>query len=327
MPETTQSAAGTSGPTWWSWDLAAPNTMVPGRVPVVEHDAVGPEQVLLEFVVGGICGSDVPKYSGAVHVAPDHPRSGFPLHELVGVVRASGSERLPVGQRVLAMSTTHHGLREQVLLPAAHVVPLPDDLPDDVAVVSQPTGTVCSALRDVGDVTGRSALVIGLGSTGLLAAHLLASRGARVTGVDPLDRSDVAADFGVHELVTARSRHLVGTGSTFDLVVEAVGHNTETFVDACRLVGMDGQVVAFGVPDHDDYPFPMDTFFRRNAVLRTGVTQDWTRFLAMGVEHVRTHQDVMRRAITHVMGLDEVPEAYRLAAAQREDRVKVTIRA
>lgn len=312
---------------WWSWDLSAPRTMVPGRVPVVGADEIGSEQVLLELTVAGICGSDVPKYTGAVEIADTHPRSGFPLHELVAVVRASGSDRLRVGQRVLAMSTTHTGLREQQVLPAAQVVALPEDLPDEVAVVAQPTGTVLSALRNVGDLTGQSACVIGLGSTGLLAAHVLASRGADVTGVDPLDRSALAADFGVSELLTQPARHLVERGRTFDLVFEAVGHTTETFTDACRLVAVDGQVVVFGVPDHDDYPFPMDTFFRRHARLHTGTTQDWTRFLQLGVEHVRRHPAVMARAVTHVLGPQQVPQAYELAAAQRADRVKVVIRA
>lgn len=312
--------------TWWSWDLQAPRTMVPGTVPVVAPSSVGPEQVLLETRVAGICGSDIPRWTGVQPVRPGESHQGCPLHELVGVVRASGSDRLPVGQRVLAMSTTHDGLREQQVLPAAQVVPLPDDLPDEVAVVAQPTGTVFSALRDVGDLTGRTALVIGLGSTGLLAAHVLSTLGATVTGVDPVDRSALAADFGVRELVTAPSRHLVGIGSTFDLVLEAVGHGTETFEDACHLVAVDGQVVAFGVPDHDDYPFPMRTFFRRGAVLRTGTTQHWTRFLTRGVEHVHQHADVLGRVVTHVFGLDEVPEAYRTAADQRAGRVKVLIR-
>ncbi len=299
---------------------------MPGRVPVVASEDVAPEQVLVELRLGGICGSDVPEYTGAVPLPADGGRSGYPLHELVGVVRASGSERLPVGQRVLAMSVEHRGLRERSLLPAAHVVALPEDLPDEVAVLAQPTATVLSALKRVGDLHGRSALVIGLGSTGLLAAHVLASRGARVTGVDPLDRSELATAVGVSELVKARSRHLVGLGGSYDLVLEAVGHGTETFEDACRLVAVGGEVVAFGVPDHDDYPFPMRTFFRRNALLHTGTTQEWRQYLALGVEHVHRHAGVLAGLVSHVLDVDQAPAAYELAASQQVGRVKVLLR-
>lgn len=312
--------------TWWSWDLTGPRTLTRGQVPTIPAEEVGPEQVLVRLTVAGVCGSDIGEYVEGVPALRGQSPLGSPLHEVSGVVTASGTGRLPVGQRVVGMSTTHDALREQVLLPAEQVVALPDDLPERIGIVAQPTGTVLSALKRVdADLTGRRALVIGLGSTGLLAAHVLARRGATVTGVDPVDRSDLAADFGVSELVQTRSRELVTRGSRFDLVVEAVGHQTETFDDACRLVATDGEVVAFGVPDHDDYTIPLLTFFRRNALLHTGSTQHWQHFLEQGVEHVHRHADVLARLVTHPMRLDQVPEAYELAASQQTGRVKVTI--
>ncbi|RCK71320.1 alcohol dehydrogenase [Desertihabitans brevis] len=310
----------------WSWDLTAPRTMERGSVPDPDPAAVGRDQVLIELLLAGICGSDIPRYTGDADVPETLPAAAFPCHELVGRVLASGSDRLPVGTRVLAMSTTHTGLRQRQVLPAAHAVPLPEELPDEVAVLAQPTGTVLSALRGVGPVEGRSVCVIGLGSTGLLAASVLASQGARVTGVDPLDRGDLPARLGVAEVVRTTSDVLVADGARFDLVFEAVGHQTQTFVDACHLVGMDGRLVVFGVPDTDDYPFPLRTVFRRNVVLHTGTTQHWTRFLAAGVEHVRRHADTLAPVVTHVLGLDEVPRAYQLAASADPARVKVLIR-
>ena len=45
--------------------------------------------------------------------------------------------------------------------------------------------------------------MIGLGSIGLLFAHVLAARGADVTGVDRVDRRAVADTFGMREVLWA----------------------------------------------------------------------------------------------------------------------------
>ena len=123
--------------------------------------------------------------------------------------------------------------------------------------------------------------VIGQGSIGTLFSHALKQRGAaHVTGVDPIDRRDVAAEFGVDECVwdtAARWAATLADGSRPDLVVEAVGHQAGTLDDAVQAVAKNGRVLAFGVPDEPYYAFPFARFFRKNATLIGGVTEDRRR--------------------------------------------------
>ena len=118
--------------------------------------------------------------------------------------------------------------------------------------------------------------MIGQGSIGLLFSHALKARGAAwVTGVDRVDRSDVAAAFGVDEVVWndaaawARDREAAS-----DIVVEAVGHHAGPLEAAVTALAPHGTVLAFGVPDETHYAFPFMAFFRKHATLIAGAATD-----------------------------------------------------
>src|SRR5205085_2342935 len=83
--------------------------------------------------------------------------------------------------------------------------------------------------------------VAGRGPIGLLFAHLAKAAGAaHVTGVDRRDRSDLAAVFGVDQMVQAASDLWVASlppAGRPELVVEAIGHQTATLTHAIEAVG------------------------------------------------------------------------------------------
>ena len=155
---------------------------------------------------------------------------------------------------------------------------LGDELPPIHATVIQPLCTVLYAVRRLGDVRGARVAVIGQGSIGLLFSYALKAAGAgHVTGVDPIDRRDVADAFGVDATEWSTSSQWaasLGDGARPDIVVEAVGHQAATLEDAVEAVAHGGTVLAFGVPDETHYAFPFARFFRKDATLLAGVTQD-----------------------------------------------------
>jgi hypothetical protein len=76
----------------------------------------------------------------------------------------------------------------------------------------QPLARVLYAVEQFSDVSGQTVGVTGQGPIGLLLSHVFKARGgARVTGVDPVNRSDVASAFGVDEMVTARAERWAGS--------------------------------------------------------------------------------------------------------------------
>src|SRR5215204_4295902 len=172
--------------------------IAPGRLEAVEVDEPGeprPGRVVARFEAGGICGSDVPSFLGVRDpvLAASHGSPGYPMHELVGVVQASAADDLAVGARVVGWAEGHRGLTEKFVARADQVAPLDDELPPIQSTVIQPLCTVLYAVRRLGDVRGAHVAVIGQGSIGLLFSHVLKTAGAaHVTGVDPVDRRDVA---------------------------------------------------------------------------------------------------------------------------------------
>ena len=226
--------------------------------------------MVARFEAGGICGSDLPSFLGVrdLLVGASHGQPGYPLHELVGVVEASAAEDLPVGTRVVGWAEGHLGLAEQFVAPADGVCALGDELPSVQATVIQPLCTVLYAVRRLGDVRGARVAVIGQGSIGMLFSYVLKAAGAgHVTGVDPIDRRNVAGAFGVDAMEWNTSSGWaasLGDDARPDIVVEAVGHQAATLEDAVEAVAHGGTVLAFGVPDDTHYAFPFARFFRKD---------------------------------------------------------------
>jgi L-iditol 2-dehydrogenase len=300
----------------WAYAITAPSRL--GRMEV-SAPAPGPGQALIRLLAGAICGTDLPSFRGVPsRIVSGAGSPGFPLHEVVGEVVAGS---LPVGARVVGWAHAHRGLAEYVVVRADHVLVLDDALSDVQATVVQPLCTVLHALDRVGPVSGCRAAVIGLGPIGLLFAHALHARGASVFGVDRVDRSDVAAAFG---LDTVRWGDAEGIGE-FDVVIEAVGHQTRTLEAAVEAVAPGGRLFAFGVPDETHYPFPFLSFFRKNATLLAGATTSRAAALAAAREYLRGSPGLLDDYITHVLPIERAQEAFELAVVPAAGRLKVTM--
>lgn len=312
----------------WALRLAAPETFERIEVPDLTAADLAEGEVLLRFVTGGLCGSDTPKFKGAFD--PDDPYigvAGVPLHELVGEVVATRSDRFAVGDLVVGLVQRYRALAEYCVTADWTVVKLDPRLDPADGVIAQPTATVLNALSTIPPAVNDRAIVLGLGPLGLLFCHVLHHRGYHVTGVDRVDRSDVADAFGIDELVCADIRQwtadVVGTLDA-GLVIECVGHHQGILADAIELTTPTGHIVAFGLPE-DDYVFPMRTFFRHHLSMHSGTTRDWQRFLSEGQEHVVTHPEIIDAGITHRFHPFDAQAAFERHVRPAAGRLKVVL--
>lgn len=291
-----------------------------------EHDLAEGE-VLLEFLFGSICGSDIPKFRGIMD--PDNPYTGnpgVPLHELVGRVELSRSDRFVPGDRVVGIVEESRGLSEYVVDSARFLAAAPDSLTDEEAVIIQPVATVLSAYSRVGPLAGRHVAVLGLGPLGVLFTHVAKALGAdQVTGVDVIDRTDVGGSFGMDDVVISDVRHWargLAADERPDLVVDCIGHSGDIVADAVMAVGRGGEVLVFGLPE-DEYAFPMRQFFRKGLTMAAGATQDWATYLSEAGDYVVEHRDLRSSYMTHVLPVTRAQEAFELYALPAEGRLKV----
>lgn len=319
----------------WAHRLVAPFTFEKTDVPQRSPESLDGGQVLLRFLAGGICGSDLPGFRGAKGKLPGDTGAsaaemdGFPIHEVAGEVIASRHPDHRQGDRVVGWASGFDGLMEEVVADGNGLAPYDPALSPEHAVGLQPLACVLYAVEQLPDLTGRHVAVLGQGSIGLLFSYVAKAAGAEhVTGVDPVDRDDVGPAFGVDTVVRATSDRWVSRlapDAKPDIVIEAVGHQVATLGHAVEAAAPGGTVLYFGVPDDDCYPISMRTMLRNNLTLKAGVTLDRRRVLDRADAFAREHPDLLARYLTHTFPADDVQAAFELACLPVPGRVKIAI--
>jgi threonine dehydrogenase-like Zn-dependent dehydrogenase len=247
----------------------------------------------------------------------------------------STSNLFQTGDRVVSIPENDQGLSEYFVGQAVKAVKLPADLDDHgTSCLVQPLSTVINAVDRLGDITGKSVAVIGLGSIGLLFCWLLKKRGAtRIVGIDPLEgRCRAAAGMGATDLLTAYSLEVLhearqnpGNWDPPDICIEAVGHQMETLNDCLALVKYRGTVLAFGVPDQHVYALEYETFFRKNATLTACVTPKWNEYLAKSRDMFLTARDELEPLFTHRFSIRNAAQAFTMYERHEDGILKALI--
>jgi threonine dehydrogenase-like Zn-dependent dehydrogenase len=190
---------------------------------------VKPGHVLVRVRLAGICNTDVELLKGY------YGFRGRPGHEFVG-------ERVDTGQRVVgeinlacgrcewcAKGLGRHCPRRTVLgiakhpgafaeyltLPEENLHPVPDHVPDEQAVFTEPVAAACEILDQVRIPKGERVAVLGDGKLGLLIAQVLAAHGAGVHLYGRHRRKlAIAARAGIQTSLTPRGSYAVTVEAT-----------------------------------------------------------------------------------------------------------------
>jgi predicted dehydrogenase/threonine dehydrogenase-like Zn-dependent dehydrogenase len=183
-------------------------------------------------------------------------------YSVAGVVRERGSEvpDLRPGQLVAAGGSEYAHHAEVVAVPRSLVVPVPEGVSLRSASFATVGAIALQGVRRAAPQVGETAVVIGLGLLGQLAAEILGAAGCRVIGLDPrADRRQLASE-GPHGLVAAcgsaaelEGAALAATGGVgADVVLICAGTpSSEPANLALRVVRQRGRVVVVGAVGMD----------------------------------------------------------------------------
>jgi threonine dehydrogenase-like Zn-dependent dehydrogenase len=319
----------------WSYRIIAPYLFERTTMPDKTPECLADGQVLLRFLAAGVCGSDLPAFRGAKGRLPgDDGRSGpekdgFPIHEVAGEVIASRHPAHRPGDRVVGWASGFDGMMERVVTNGEGLAPYDPALTPAQAIGLQPQASVLYACEQLGDLAGRHVAIIGQGSIGLLFSYVAKAAGARrVTGVDPIDRRDLARAFGVDDPVRAASDRWASQlepGDRADVVIEAVGHQVATLAHAIDAAAPGGTVFYFGVADDEMYPISMRAMLRNNLTLKSGVTLERRRMLELASKFSAEHPWLLGAYLTHTFGVEQVQDAFELACRPVAERIKIAI--
>ena len=224
-------------------------------VPVPEP---GPNEVLIKVRKSAICGTDVHIWNWDEWSAKTVPVPMVVGHEFCGQIVdcGPGAQKYKLGTRVsaeghvvcgacrncragrgqLCRNTEGIGVNrpgsfaEYVCLPEHNVVPIPDDIPDEIAALFDPLGNAVHTALSF-DLVGEDVLVTGAGPIGIMGALVAQKVGARkvvITDINPY-RLQLAKQMGVQYVVDVSKTSLrdvmgdIGMSEGFDVGLEMSG--------------------------------------------------------------------------------------------------------
>ncbi len=218
-----------------------------------------PGEAVVRVRLAGICATDLEIVKGY------YPFSGVLGHEFVGEVVDAPEYPAWVGKRVvgeinitcgvctmcrsgrsahceqrstLGISQRHGVFAEYTTLPLVNLHRVPDNLPDDAAVFTEPLAASLQILEQLTLRPSDRVLVVGAGRLGQLVAQVLSLTGC--------DLRVVARHAHQRQLLTQQGIQWITeedvAAKKYDLVVEATG-STSGFSVACRAVRPRGNLV------------------------------------------------------------------------------------
>jgi len=213
------------------------------RVPI---PAPGPDEVLIRVRKSAICGTDVHIWKWDDWAARTVPVPMVTGHEFCGEIVETGAAAVKYrpGQRVageghivcnacrncragrghLCRNTKGVGVTrpgsfaEYLVLPESNVIPIPDDVPDEIAAIFDPFGNAVHTALSF-DLVGEDVLVTGAGPIGIMGALVAQKAGARkvvITDISPY-RQALARTMGVQHVVDAKSETLDAVMARLDM--------------------------------------------------------------------------------------------------------------
>ncbi|WP_439533978.1 zinc-dependent alcohol dehydrogenase family protein [Polymorphobacter sp.] len=313
-----------------------PQTGLDGLTPVTRDALVpGPGEVILKVLEICLNHRDLGVLEGTY--GPRKPEDRIPVSEGVGEVMAIGDgvQGLAIGDRVVGphfvtwldgafspaafghdVGITHDGwLAEQVRVPAAALVKLPDSVSNEQAApLASSALTAWHAVVEVGQVrAGDLVLALGTGGVSIFALQIAKMHGARVAITSSSDEKlalarSLGADIAINYRTTPDwAAEVTRQGGGADIVLETGGQST--LAQSINASAANGRIVIIGflagsapegLPNYG-------SIIGKNLVLK-GIAEGSRAMLARLVKAVAANG--MTPVIDRRFSFDEAPAAY-----------------
>ncbi|CAI2390336.1 MULTISPECIES: NADPH:quinone oxidoreductase family protein [Alteromonas] len=221
--------------------------------------------VVVNVEAAGVNFPDGLLVQGLYQMQPDFPF--IPGNEVAGTISevGEGVSHLKEGQRVIALSNLG-GYSEKALIPATHVMPLPDPIHvNEGAALVTAHATAHHALKQRAKLQPGETLVVtgAAGGTGLAAVQIGKIMGAKVIAVcSTEEKLALAKEYGADVLINYKEKDLKETlkevtgGKGVDVVYECVGG--DTFHACSRSMAWEGRLLVVGFAGGEIPKFPVN---------------------------------------------------------------------
>jgi len=303
---------------------------------------VGPDDVLIRINKTGICGTDIHIWNWDEWAQKTVPVPLITGHEFAGEIVELGRnvEGLTLGQRCsgeghligkqsrqsragkfhLDPETRGIGVNKQgafaeyLRLPAFNVIPLPDEISDDIGAILDPLGNAVHTTLSF-DLLGEDVLITGAGPIGIMAAAVARHAGARnvvITDInqDRLDLATKVADVtpvNVTRTALADIQAQLKITQGFDVGLEMSG-NQIALDQMIEAMVMGGRIALLGIPPGKS-PFDWSRIVFKAITLKgiygREIFETWYKMIAM----LQNGLDVSG-IITHRFGVKDYDKGF-----------------
>lgn len=311
-----------------------------------------PDEVLIRVTHSGICGSELHaiegyelskgglsgalaasnlghEYAGTVIEIGAHVTSVRPGQRVTVVPRGpcGKCDLCRAGISALCRKVTHRGgsWADAIVASEQLVYTLPDDVPNEVAAITEPLSCAVRIIDRVGLKAGQNVCVIGAGPIGLFVAVLAKHAGAAHVIVSDIraSRRELAQRMGIDVVVDPKAQSLrevvmdLTHGRGVEVSIEAVGLEP-ALSQAIELVAIGGTVMWAGLaPTHITVPVSPNDMFLREYTLRTS----WGGVLEYE-RTIRLEQAIdWKPVVQEQFSLDHVMDAVQFARTQAAGKV------
>lgn len=303
---------------------------------------IGPDDVLIRINKTGICGTDIHIWNWDEWAKKTVPVRLITGHEFAGEIVELGrnAEGLSLGQRCsgeghlignqsrqsragkfhLDPETRGIGVNEQgafaeyLRLPAFNVVPLPDEIDDDIGAILDPLGNAVHTALSF-DLVGEDVLITGAGPIGIMAAAVARHAGARNVVITDINqtRLDLAAKVADVTPVNVTQTDLndiqaqLKITQGFDVGLEMSG-NQIALDQMVEAMVMGGRIALLGIPPGKspvDWSRIVFKAITLKGIYGREIFETWYKMIAM----LQNGLDVSK-VITHRFGVRDYAEGF-----------------
>lgn len=246
--------------------------------------------VVVEPTLGSVCHADLRYFSGQRRAEALEKKLPMALiHEGIGIVKSSGTPAVKTGQRVVIVpniqgymlygtdpmnccescrsgkgvnyctrgrflgSGTDGIAQSRLVFPAASAIPIPDEVPDEIAVLAELSSVSYQALHHVADsLKSAQVVVFGDGPVGYLAAamlhHVYGVSQDRLTVFGAVPEKLAQFEFATRKLV---QDYDFSKGERYDVALECTGGKfSESAINqAIEVLNPGGHLILMGVTE------------------------------------------------------------------------------
>jgi threonine dehydrogenase-like Zn-dependent dehydrogenase len=308
----------------------------------VDLRSPGVDEIRLRVTACGICGTDLHVREG------DESETGFG-HEIAGTILefGPGVQGLEVGQRVVLESASacgrcancrncrqelctdirsffhlgYMGFAEEMIAPAISAIPC-EDLPPDVACLSEPLGVAIDMVRLADIRLDSNVLLMGAGPIGLMALAIVKRMGARRIFYSAYRKQEVRARlverFGADELVDPTETPLEEQdfGCGIDRIL--VTSPPRTLESALKVAAKGGIISYIGIEYGEGAycRFEANDFHFKKLQLRASFASP-AMYTPLALQYLREGVVDGEALITHRFPLTEIEQAIETARDKR----------